>query len=187
MSDGPERWRAPLDLAQVAELTALWLGGRGWAPWNNGAPDDETASLVPYLVAMNRSSYLTTFSQPGLGTPPDSQRAMVQGLCTEDCADRLASLSLKTELIVITHYPGVDATYEIPITQDDGNTFTIAAGAHTASELWEAIHDETRLQLLQAYDVAVVDPRWGRGDLLWPSVVEVLQQADHRGGLIRPN
>ena len=186
VSGEQKRWEEPLDLAQVGELTALWLEGKGWAPWNGGTPDDETDPLVPYLAAMNRSGYLTTCSQPGAGAAPDAQRAMVEGLCDQGCADRLASLSLDTELIVITHYPGLDATYEIPITQEDGRTFSIAAGAHTGYELWAGIHRDTEHQLLAAHNVAVIDPSWGRNDLLWPAVVEVLQRPDHRGGMIQP-
>jgi len=186
VSGGRERWEEPLHLVQVGELTALWLEGKGWAPWNSGTPDGETVPLVPDLAAMNRAGYLTTCSQPGLGAAPDAQRAMVEGLCSENCADRLASLSLNTELIVITHYPGADATYEIPITQEDGQTFSVAAGAHTRCELWDKIHHDTERRLLTAYNVAVLDPRWGRDDLLWSAVVEVLQRPEHCGGLIQP-
>jgi hypothetical protein len=186
VSGEQKRWEEPLDLAQVGELTALWLEGLGWAPWNSGTPDDETGPLVPDLAAMNRCGYLTMCSQPGAGAPPDAQRAMIEGLCDQDCADRLASLSLDTELIVITHYPGVDATYEIPITQEDGRTFSIAAGARTRYALWDGIHRDTEQQLLAAHNVTVLDPSWGRDDLLWAAVVEVLQQPDCRGGMIQP-
>ncbi len=110
---------------------------------------------------MNRHGYATDFSQPGEADGLGTQRASVDGLCNRDCAERLASLSLDTELVVITHYPGVDAVYEIPITHSEGRTATIAAGHLTVSELWEDMHPQTVEQLAAAYYITVLDPAVG--------------------------
>jgi hypothetical protein len=185
MSIEEDRWEQPLDLAELGELTAQWLEGKMWAPWNGGSPPDpETARLVPYLAAMNRHGYATDFSQPGEADSFGSQRASVDGLCDRDCAERLASLSLATELVVITHYPGVDAVYEIPVTQSEGRTFTIAAGRLSTSELWDGMHPQTLERLAAAYYVTVLDPQWGRDDLMWSAVVAALQWPDPACGLI---
>lgn len=75
-------WAQPLSLHEVGDLTAQWLEGRGWAPWNTGAPPDlETTDLVPFLAKMNRSGFVTEFSQPGTREGHTAQRATVEGFC----------------------------------------------------------------------------------------------------------
>lgn len=92
-----------------------------WSPWNGGSPpDSETLPLTPYLSAMNRLGYITEFSQPGIA---NAQRASVTGFCEKAQAECLASLSLDGDLVVVSEYPGVEATYELPITQDERRTF----------------------------------------------------------------
>ena len=188
MSADERQWKQPLDLPALGELTALWLEGKGWAPWQTGSPpDEETSALVSSLAAMNRHGYLTEFSQPGV-SGDGRQRATVSGFCERDCADRLASLSLASELIVITHYPGGDSTYEIPITDCDGRTFTVAAGQPKGTDLWDEIHPHTAMLIDAAYYVTVLDPQWGQNGLLWPSVTGVLEHGlqGAAGGLIDP-
>ncbi len=186
MGEEEQRWSQPLTLQQIGELTARWLEGAGWSPWNTGSPPDpETTALVPHLVSMSRSGYVTTFSQPGVDDALGAQRAAVDGLCNEDIADRLAGLSLDSDLVVITHYPGVDATYEIPISLDEGRTFTICAGAHPPDSLWDGMHPETVRTIATAWQVTVIDPHWGRADGLWHAAVGAIQRAEPVRGLIR--
>ena len=108
---------------------------------------------MPYLVDMNRHGYATNFSLPGEIDNFGSQRVSVDGFCDLDCTERLASLSLHTDLVVITHYPGAYAVYQIPITHAEGRSFTIAAGPVPVSELWEDIHPNTVAHLAAAYQV----------------------------------
>ena len=185
-----ERWEGPLDLAALGELAARWLEGSGWNPCY-GDPDDETTPLVPHLAAMNRSGYVTDFSQPGALGDGWAQRAAVTGYCDHAQAECLASLSLGSDLIVIAHYPGGEATYELPITQDGGRTFTILPG-HTSGEvqeLWDGFHEQTVALLSECHYVAVCDPQWGRDDLLWPSVAAALERdaRECAGSLIDPD
>jgi hypothetical protein len=98
-------WEQPLDLAELGELTALWLEGAISTPMYGGGPDEETIALMPALVAMNRNGYVTDFSQPGEKDRGWWQRAAVSGHCTRREADRLAALFLESELIVITEFP----------------------------------------------------------------------------------
>src|SRR5664279_2484203 len=185
------RWMEPLSLAELGELTAQWLEGSSWGPWQCGeGPDEETAHLVPSLSAMNRSGYVTDFSQPGELDGRWSQRAAVTGFCTVAEADCLASLSLESELIVITAYPAVEAEYELPITHEAGRAHTRLAGRgffEEPDDLWEECHPSTWSLLAACYFVTVCDPQWGRDDLLWPSVVAALKRdpRDCIGGLIR--
>ncbi len=128
-SETSQRWSQPLDLAELGELTAQWLEGSASSPWYGGSPpDSETAPLVPFLAAMNRRGYVTDWSQPGTLSDAWAQRATVTGYCAEAQAECLASLSLGTDLVVIAHYPGVDASYQLPITRDGVRTHTAMLG-----------------------------------------------------------
>lgn len=180
------RWRQPLTLPELGRLTARWLeGSASRLPWNGeSGPDPETRPLVPYLTAMNRLGYTTEFSQPGIA---NAQRASVAGFCERAQAECLASVSLESDLIVVTEYPGVEATYELPITQDEGRTFTVLAGRPVVDETW-GLHPRTVALLSECHYVSICDPCWGRDDLLWVSVVAALQR-DHRtcaGSLVDP-
>jgi hypothetical protein len=187
MDEEEQRWSQPLTLQQLGELTARWLEGDGWSPWNTGSPpNSETAALVPQLASMNRSGYVTTFSQPGVDDRLGAQRAAVAGLCDEDVADRLAGFSLNSDLVVITHYPGVEATYEIPISLDEGRTFTVWPGACPADSMWDDMHPETVREIAAAWQVTVIDPQWGREVKLWAAVIDALQRSEAVRGLIRP-
>lgn len=184
LDDG--RWTRPLSLEGLAQLTAEWLEGSvEGGPWNGGSsPDWETTPLVQYLSAINRLGYLTEFSQPGV---PGSQRASVAGFCERSQGECLASLSLSSDLVVVSEYPGVEAIYEVPITQDQGRTFTILAGRPILDPSC-GFHPQTLSALSNCLYVSIVDPCWGRNDLLWTSVIAALKRdpAECAGSLIDP-
>jgi hypothetical protein len=179
-----KEWEQPLGLPAVGELTARWLEGKGWSPWQCGSPpDEETDSLIPALAEMNRLGYVTNFSQPGDSDTYGRQRAAVEGYCAYPQAECLAALTLRTDLVVITHYPGSRfTTYEMPITEvpcvRDGvegwRTHTKLAGAAPPDQEWEGIHPRTVLELEQCYVLAIFDPQWGRNDVLWPAILQAL-------------
>jgi hypothetical protein len=178
------RWARPLGLTEVGELTAQWLEGTvNWSPWQAGSSaDDETLPLVPYLAAMNRLGYITDFSQPGV---PGDQRAAISGFCHRPQAECLASLSLESELVALTEYPDVESAYEIPITQQDERTFTILPGRPVIDASW-GLNSRMLSLLSGCYYVSIVDPSWGRDDLLWTSVAAALKRATHdcAGGMV---
>src|SRR6266536_3121043 len=67
---GARRWMSATSLAELGELTALWLEGEiGQAPTNLGPPAGETAELIPVLAAVNRAGLVTDCSQPGMSEP----------------------------------------------------------------------------------------------------------------------
>jgi hypothetical protein len=180
------RWAQPLSLKGLGQLTAEWLEGSiEGSPWNGGSsPDLETTPLLGYLSAMNRLGYVTEFSQPGIA---GSQRASVAGFCERVQAECLASLSLSSDLVVVSEYPGVEATYELPITQEERRTFTVLAGRPILDRS-SGFHLRTLSVLSECLYVSVVDPSWGRDDLLWASVVAALKRDPRRcaGSLIDP-
>lgn len=104
-----------------------------------------------------------------------AQRASVAGFCEKAQAECLASLSLESSLVVVSEYPGVEATYELPITQDEKRTFTVLAGRPIADETW-GLHPLTLSLLSRCHYVSICDPCWGRDDLLWTSAVAALKR-----------
>jgi hypothetical protein len=187
MGEEEQRWSQPLTLQQLAELTARWLEGDGWSPWNTGSPPDSRDRDAHPAFSFDepvwvRDDFLPARRRRSLG----AQRAAVDGLCAEDVAGRLAGLSLNADLVVITHYPGVEATYEIPISLNESRTFTVCAGASPPDSLWDGMHPETVREIAAACQVTAIDPQWGREDKLWAAVIDALQPSERLRGLIRP-
>ena len=139
-SETSQRWSQPLDLAELGELTAQWLEGSASSPWYGGSPpDSETAPLVPFLAAMNRRGYVTDWLPAG----DTKRRAGTTGhgyglLRRSSGASALHRSRSAADLVVIVHYPGVDADYQLPITRDGVRTDT--ADAWRTTSLWTGIH-----------------------------------------------
>jgi predicted kinase len=181
------RWRAARSIADLAELTALWLEGRiashpGVMP--TCGPDEETAHLVPVLALANRAGYLTDNSQPGIAeTGFDgrwwAQRAAVTGWVRRDHAgidlvNRITGPAHAAGLIVCadSHRDGVTVT---SVDGHDYTTFGALLGKRDLRTLWPAhlIHRDLFRQLQGAIHLTVIDPEWGRDDRPW----EVLARA----------
>ncbi|MEU2859903.1 hypothetical protein ABZ672_16190 [Streptomyces mirabilis] len=172
-------WRSARTLDDLGQLTAQWLEGRiTYLPgYCAPSPDGETAPLVPYLAEANRHGYVTDFSQPGLTYPDgDAQRAAVSGFCTEDFAERITAAVLRTDLLAIVTPPGRDNPTSIPVTIDDGEAFTWVGGASDGDTIAAHYGDDCPRALdalLSAWQVAVLDPVWGREGLLWEELKTV--------------
>ncbi len=167
----------------------------GSSPFSGGGPDPETKSIAPILQHVNRAGFVTDFSQPGMLEGEDAQRAAVSGYCEPGVAERLASLSVRGDLVVISQPAGVDGCFQLPISRTRQCTFTILAGDHAPLTLdddewpWPRTHPDLRVELLNAWYVSVCDPVWGRDDVLWPALVEAMGRTakDVRGSLIDPD
>jgi hypothetical protein len=191
------RWADARTLSRLGALVAEWLDGRmGSAPFYGGAPDPETQSITPVLQELNRSGFVTDFSQPGESDDHGAQRAAVCGYCEQDVAERLASTSVRGDLIVISSPAGVGwSSFQLPITRTHNCTFTILCGDHPPlspdddSWPWPGVHPELRAALLNAWYVSVCDPVWGRNDVLWPALGAATSSTaeDVRGSLLDPD
>lgn len=188
-------WSDAATLADLGELTALWLLGEIDGHPENGAesPDAETSEISEHLVEFNRSSFVTYFSQPAY---PD-QRASVGGWCDFETAKRLLRLTVEGDLIVLVDQPAIACSYtQIPITRvpggsdshwspvwrvDDGDT----DGAYTwmgafpddeyIDHVWgDAVPPAAVSALKSAWKVELIDPVWGREDALWQAMRRVL-------------
>lgn len=175
-------WSQARDLKDLGDLTATWLeGGTSYCPgyWAT-EPDPETKLLIGYLAAYNRAGFVTHASQPGdaprRGT---AQRAWVEGWCTEATSEQIENIALGTDLIVGRTPPGATNTTRICVTVLDYQPLTVA-GAMPSDYLFGLYRDVIPAalpNLVNAWQVFVVDPQWGRNDLLWRTVADAIVPA----------
>ena len=179
MTDLALSWETAKTLKDLGELTARWLEGADIEHpcYQGGGPDPETSPLVPDLVELNRSEFVTECSQPGQPmTNGSGQRAFVAGFCREDVARHVAALGLWTDLIVIAFPPGFEDGRYIPITIDDYRPYT-GGGRHGSDEFkhyTRACGAEAVEELRSSWTVHVIDPQWGRDRYLWEHMADAV-------------
>jgi hypothetical protein len=181
-----ERWASARTLADLGELTAQWLeGGITSIPGYSGGPDEETEPLTPVLAACNRAGFVTIVSQPGeepeLGYDGQiwTQRAALEGFASTDTLEALRRHTAGTRLIltaVPTGRPEPTWETQIPVTLDGDqeNTWFGSLLAHgdieNAETGYSICHPDAVAVLLSSWQVTVIDPEWGRNDILWPAL-----------------
>ncbi len=135
------------------------------------------------------------------GHPLYGQRAMVSGWCDRSTAQRLVRLTLASDLIVLAHQPGGDSCVKIPVTiapggpsdgsddsyaiwdepEDVGGAFTFAGSVYGDEDIDDIFSGECSPEavtaLQTAWTVEIIDPMWGRDDVLWPALAQVLEAA----------
>jgi hypothetical protein len=179
---GLDAWAGARTLTELAALTVAWLTGETtyYPGYLAPRPAAETSGLVERLVAMNLGGLVTSWSQPGV--PSDglgAQRAVVAGWCSAATLDALNAAVLWTDLVVLA-YPvgGADDLDPVPVTIDAGEAFTWAAPSDLV-DLFErdgALPDGPEFQ--DVWFVTVIDPSWGRDDLLWTTVLGAVRAAE---------
>jgi hypothetical protein len=178
-------WEAARTLDEMGELTARWLEGTvAFCPSQPcDGPDWETIDLVPVLAGFNRSGLVTTGSQPGEEVLEGcGQRAWIDGVCSEAVAESLVVAGLTSELVVLAYRPGSVGESVIPVTISGLMPVTQVGGASSAEIIdgaFEDVHPEGRAALRSAWQVTVIDPRWGRNDLLWDLVTTALADTEY--------
>jgi len=178
-------WSEAGSLAELGELTALWLEGAiddhpgiVVEPGEEPGPDPETRPLVPVLAAINRAGLVTDFSQPG--HPDDDgwiQRAAVAGYCDDKTRARLVDVLGRTELLVLAEHPDSDSALRIPVTIADGEMCTWVGGALDDEYLqlcYRGVPQAGLDALRESWYVTVLDPVWERADRLWPALLDAL-------------
>lgn len=164
---------------------AGWLEGRvaDRPGYNHGRPcrpDDETGHLVPVLARLNRRGWVTTDSQPGLDDVafdgrPWVQRAAVQGwiAATDPLLPRIIRAARAEGLFVSAHGVGrsVGPRRGLVVTRWGGEPHTGFGGRpgrlHGFTELSGAGRRARRQLAREGVALAVIDPVWGRDDVLW--------------------
>jgi hypothetical protein len=160
-------WRQATTLEAAGELTARWLESHSEYQPGTFAPsiDDETRPIAAELAEINRNGLFTKESQPGMrGDAGHAQRQYVTGFCSAEAAAELVALSTRSELITIGHAPGEVSAAAVPVDED-------------ALRDWsEETNDALSLLLADSWYVEVLDPVWGRNDVLLPEVLAALRQ-----------
>lgn len=174
------KWASARSLSDLGELTAQWLEGRiASQPCyvENEGPDPETQHLIPVLARVNRAGFVTHSSQPGR----ENQRAAVTGFARQERAWSLEDALLDTELVVYTHR--IRRSVFLSDEENDGMCVTMAGvtaltrfGHSMDREYVELVLEEVGEGALEeavnGRQVSVIDPVWGRDDLLWPLLDE---------------
>jgi hypothetical protein len=175
-------WRQATTLAAAGELTARWLEGQSeFQPATFTATyDDETAPIAVELAVLNRNGLFTKESQPGLRTGDLAQRQYVTGFCSAESAAELLALSTRSELVTVAHAPGESSNAAIPVTLDGGEVVTVLGSSEnpvTEEQIqdWAGeTNDAPALLLADSWYVEILDPAWGRDDVLLPAVLGAL-------------
>ncbi|WP_426989148.1 DUF6919 domain-containing protein [Pseudarthrobacter sp. Y6] len=175
-------WRQAITLAAAGELTARWLEGKSeyQAATFTVRYDAETEPIAAELSALNRNGLFTKESQPGLRVAGSVQRQYVTGFCGAEVAVELLALSTRTELVTVAHAPGEASSAAIPVTLDGDEVVTVLGSSETPLEEeqiqdWAEETNETlALLLADSWYVEVLDPVWGRNDVLLPAVLAAL-------------
>jgi hypothetical protein len=175
-------WRQATTLAAAGELTARWLERDSeFQPATFTASyDDETAPIAVELAALNRSGLFTKESQPGLQSDGLVQRQYVTGFCSAEAAAELLTLSTRSELVTVAHAPGETSNAAIPVTLDGGEVVTVLGSSEnpvTEDQIQDwanETNDTLALLLADSWYVEILDPVWGRDDVLLPAVLGAL-------------
>lgn len=195
--DDLARWQSVRTLADLGKLTAQWLEGKiASVPTvvPGVGPDEETRDLVPVLAACNRAGFVTIVSQPGeepvLGYDGEMwvQRAGVEGFATTAALEALrACASGKPLLLVAAPAAGTERNWDcrIPVTMDGDRENTWFGVTLTREDIedeptgYGICGPQAVDAVCQAWQVVLVDPEWGRNDVLWP-VLQAFADAAER-------
>jgi hypothetical protein len=175
-------WRDARSIGDLGGAMAGWLEGRvaDRPGYTADRPDGETDHLVPVLARLNRRGYVTTDSQPGEDSTaydgrPWVQRAAVQGYITasDPLLPRIIRAARAAGLIVTAYGAGrrVGPSRGLVVTRWGGEPHS-GFGGRThgllrAPELLGAGRLARRELVRHGVALAVVDPVWGRDDVLW--------------------
>ncbi len=185
-------WASARTLRDLGQLTALWLeGDLATAPGYSSRPDDETAALVPVLAVLNRAGYVTNGSQPGDAGQGFNggwweQRAAVAGFAGLRVTRRLTTAALSAGLTVIAHDPAqlprwrIGCRSSVAVTREDGQPVSWF-GAHLSRRYlrdgwtgYGTCHRSAVSDVCRAWQVTIIDPQWGRPELLWQVLSSVV-------------
>jgi hypothetical protein len=178
-------WRQATTLAAAGELTARWLESQSEFQPGTFAPsfDEETRPIAAELAEINRNGLFTKESQPGMRADAGhAQRQYVTGFCSAEAAAELMALSTRSELITVGHAPGEVSAAAIPVTFDGDAVVTVLGSSESPVDEdqlrdWSDETNETlALLLADSWYVEVLDPVWGRNDVLLPEVLAALRQ-----------
>ncbi|MFC9916665.1 DUF6919 domain-containing protein [Streptomyces sp. NPDC127197] len=179
-------WGAARSFEDLARLTADWLEGRltGHPNGHHTGPDPETMPLVPVLAACNRGGILTENSQPGELAEHQGllwhQRAYVTGFAGPSLAGVVNELARQNGLLTRVYMPTGRRLLDsgaVDVTRW-GDRINTGVGdrlpPRAVRQVFPGCHSDTVREVVEAWQVTIVDPEWGRNDLLWPTLRHAL-------------
>ncbi|MFJ7213734.1 DUF6919 domain-containing protein [Amycolatopsis sp. NPDC098790] len=175
-------WLNAEDLAGIGGLMARWLEGNlSYQPaYYGSAPDEETAELVPVLAALNRAGFVTEFSQPGIQlTNGSAQRAAVGGFCDDAMLLNLKVATFGTDLVMLRFASGDTGEGSVVVTLDEREEYTFLGRTEGPDDLEHGYGEDLSpaglTALIDAWQIHLFDPVWGRNDLLWPLLTDTVE------------
>jgi len=188
-----QAWQSARTLGDLGELTARWLEGSvASVPGYCCRPAEETEHLVPVLAKLNRTGFVTTGSQPGEVFGVDDlgrHRAAVEGFASWAVAEAIETAAVHADLIAVVHDPVTlprwryyrgEAVIVTKIGDRDFTGFGVQLPRRHIRDAhlgYGICHPDAVDALCEAWQVTVIDPQWGRPDVLWQVLAEAVSPA----------
>lgn len=185
------QWRAARTLADLGQLMARWIEGElQTAPHYYGPTDLDTPELTALCAALCRAGYLTVNSQTADVWEWDDRgrtlraRTYLDGFAEHATLTRLRAACAGTGLMLLAHrtpprrwfrrHPDTDS---VPVVTDTtGREYRTLGGPvprRYVAMTWPthraggpAVHPDAQRAVLAAWQVTIIDPEWGRNELL---------------------
>ena len=138
---------------------------------------------MPVLARLCRAGFVTDGSQPGMAAESEAggasgeQCAAVDAFCTAETASCVRVAAGAAGLLVVDVQPGgwrYDYSSAIAVTRVGEQVVTQFGARPTCRDLrslrFAECSDAMLDQLCESRAVTVVDPVWGRDDVLWPAL-----------------
>jgi hypothetical protein len=185
--DDARFWGRARTLGDLGRLTARWLEGEiTYQPAWEGPPDAETEDILPALAEVNRGGFVTHFSQPGEPTElrGAQQRAAVSGFCDNGLLTRIQQATLATDVVLLAYPPGASFDgLQIPVSLSQGRAWRWAGATMRAVTIRDYYsgdcHSNAVEALCDAWQATLLDPHWGRNDLLWDRLLAAVGRESH--------
>lgn len=180
------RWGQAVSLSDHAELMVAWLRGEDeQIPCHCRPPDQETQEIVPQLVQINQHGLVTHNSQPARDGGEWEQRAYLDAYGPGELVRLVADAAGQAGLLVwVTDADGREAWpgagwARVPVTRSPDGDCTWVGHAMTAGDAlprWDEVLSPAAAKVFfDAWFISIVDPDWGRPDLLWETVLGALR------------
>ncbi|MDF1836714.1 MAG: hypothetical protein P1V35_02495 [Planctomycetota bacterium] len=173
-----QRWSNATSFEDLCALAVEFLDGDlpAFPGWMAPDIDEETDDWVPELVAANERGFLTTASQPGTCPAlshdglPWSQRAFVVGFASPALVAELRDQVRGTRLRLLDFALDEAGGEPMPAARHGDREYLFVGTGEGPAER-EVFAQRIGPQAMEALEetryVCLVDPVWGRDDLLW--------------------
>lgn len=190
-------WASAETLEDLGDLMAMWLeGDLRSRPGYYGKTDLDTAELTELCAALCRAGVVTVQSGPGMQWHDDLAGFGRSRICVEAFTDEGGLTGLRTacdgtDLMVVAHRTparrllGRTDGPDIPLVQWDYRT--VGTLCHPIDRsyvgtMWDGISREAFAVVVDGWQVAVIDPQWGRSELLLAVLGEWARNAARTAG-----